>query len=283
MRNTILLADNQPDDLETWKRILTTAGYEIRLARSPEEARKVLQNNKVDLAIIDLRLVDDKNENDISGILLAKEKAYRHIPKIILTAFNLGYSDLRSVLGPAIDELPPTVAFVNKDEEPQELIEVVRRTLETWPRIREAIANVSEQIKHDHEEARSQARLNYIAAFGLSVLAALIIFSGIGLAWSNHLAIGLVGTAGGIVTDILSYLFFTRVNLANSRMDIYHQELLQTYRFDSLLAASEEIPSVKRIDIIERVICTASDSWLSNSHKLDKPIDGSLKTQEVGK
>jgi CheY-like chemotaxis protein len=264
MKKVILLTDNQEEDRATWQRVLANAGYDVRLAQNPEEAHKVLQSTTIDLAIIDLRLVDDDDKHDISGLTLAKEKAYRHIPKIILTAFDTGYSDLREALGAHVDvdDLPPTVAFVKKDEPPQVLVEVVRRTLETWPRLRMAVAKVSEQIKSDHEEARLQARFNYRVAFGLSILGALVMFAGIGLAWLNQLAIGVVGTAGGIMVEVLSYLFFSRVNLANDRMDAYHLELLQTYWFEFLLAASEELPSEKRIVCTERTIYTAIDNWL---------------------
>jgi CheY-like chemotaxis protein len=273
MKNIILLADNQPEDLASWQRILSNGGYEVRLARNPEEARSVMRSNKIDVAVIDLRLVDDNDENDISGLILAKEEAFRHIPKIILTAFGVGYSDLRDVLGPVVDELPPTVAFVKKDEHPQVLTEVIRQTIENWPRLRVALAKVSEQIKNDHEEARRQARLNYRAAFWLSVLGAIIIFTGIGLAWLSQLAIGLVGTAGGIVTEVLSYLFFSRVNLANNRMDTYHRELLLTHWFEFLLAASEELPIDKRIACKERMISTVAENWLVSSLKIDTALD----------
>lgn len=265
MRNVMLFADNEEESRITWGRILTNAGYDVRLARDPQEARDILQSVGVDVAILDLRLVDDKDENDISGLLLSKEKAYRHMPKIILTAFQTGYRNLREVLGPIIDDLPPAVAFVHKDEGPQALLEVIRKTLELWPRLRLSTAKVSEQIKSDHEEARQQARLNYRAAFVLSILGCIIIFAGIGLAWLNQLAIGIVGTAGGIVAEILSYIFFSRVNLANDRMDVYHKELLQTYWLEFLLAACEELPSEKRVACIERAITAASDSWLSRS------------------
>lgn len=262
MKKTILLADNQEEDRITWQRVLANAGYDVRLAQDPNEAHKVLQSVSIDLAIIDLRLVDDADPHDVSGLILAKEKSYRHIPKIILTAFDTGYSDLREALGALVDELPPTVAFVRKDEPPQVLVEIVRRTLETWPRLRMALSKVSEQIKSDHDEARLQARFNYRAAFGLSVLGALLMFAGIGLAWFNQLTIGVVGAAGGIIVEILSYLFFLRVNLANDRMDTYHHELLQAYWFEFLIAASEELPAEKRIACVERAIYTAIDNWL---------------------
>ena len=263
MKHVILLIDNQPEDLETWTRILKNAGYDIRTAQNSQKAQNILQATRIDLAVIDLRLTDDNDENDLSGLILAKDTAYHHIPKIILTAFDAGYSDLREMLGPVVDKLPPTVAFVKKDERPQVLLEVIRQTLELWPRLRTAITKVSEQIKSDHLEARRQAYLNYRAAFGLSVLGSIFIFSGIGLAWFGQLAIGLVGIAGGIAVQVMTNLFLGPAKLANQRMDIYHRELLETYRFEFLLSSAYELPLEKRVASIERLINKAIDSWIS--------------------
>jgi CheY-like chemotaxis protein len=265
MDGIILFADNDPESRETWGRVLTNKGYDVRLARNPQEARDILQRMEVDVAILDLRLVDDTDENDVSGLLLAGEEIYRQVPKIILTAFQTGYKNLRDVLGPLVDGLPPAIAFVHKDEGPQALIEVIQKTYERWPHLRLSTVKVSEQIKSDHEGARRQSRWNYLAAFILSILGSIIIFAGISLAWFNQLAIGIVGTSGGIVVEILSYLFFSRVNSANERMDVYHKELLQTYWFEFLLAACEELPSQKRIKCETQIILTATKNWLEHS------------------
>jgi hypothetical protein len=141
------------------------------------------------------------------------------------------------------------------------------------------MAKVSEQIKSDHDEARRQARLNYRTTFGLSILGASIIFLGIGLAWVDQLAIGLVGTTGGIIIEVMSYLFFARVNLANDRMDSYHQELLQTEWFEFLLAASEELPFERRAACIEKLIYTAVESWYSTTLLIKSSSIMATKTQ----
>jgi hypothetical protein len=97
-------------------------------------------------------------------------------------------------------------------------------------------------------------------------------FLGIGLAWFKQLEIGIVGTTGGIVIEVLSYLFFARVNLANKRMDIYHRELLQTYWFEFLIAASDELPYENRIMCIEKTINTAINNMLP-TYPIVNPLD----------
>jgi CheY-like chemotaxis protein len=272
MRNVLLLADNEAKFRETWGKILSDAGYDIRLASNPEQVRALLRETGIDLAILDLRLVDDEDEKDVSGLEVATDKAFRHIPKIVLTAFPTSYENLRKTLGPTLDELPPAIAFVDKAEGPKALLEVIHHALAIWPRLRMSTAKVSEQIKADHRVARQQARLNYVVAFAVSVLGFLVIFTGICLAWFDKLAIGIVGTASGIILEALGYLFFTRLDLANDRMDTYHRELLQTYWLELLLAACEQLPSERQVVCTERAIGVAIDGWLAPQPGAKTPL-----------
>lgn len=272
MRNVLLLADNEAEFRETWGKVLADARYDISPASNPEQARNLLREAGIDLAILDLRLVDDEDENDISGLKVATDKAFLHIPKIVLTAFPTSYENLREALGSTLDELPPAIAFVDKAEGPKALLEVARHALEIWPRLRMSTAKVSEQIKADHRVARQQARLNYAVAFAVSILGFLLIFSGICLVWFDKLTTGIVGTASGIILEALGYLFFTRLDLANDRMDIYHKELLQTYWLELLLAACEQLPSKRQVVYTERAIGAAIDSWLAPQPGAKTPL-----------
>jgi CheY-like chemotaxis protein len=263
MREMILLADNDEQDRAVWQRGLEQAGYQVRLASTPEQARAALASGEVDLAILDLRLERDNNPEDVSGLILAKERAFRSIPKILLTGFPVKYRDLREVLGPIAEDLPAAVGIVDKAGGLAELLGTVEDTLRVWPRIRMSTSKVADQIKSDHHEARRQAAWNYWCAFLLSIIGCIIIFGGIVLAFANLLAIAIVATTGGIIAQALSFLFFKRVNLANERMDVYHRELLQTYWVEFLLTASEELPAEKRIACREHTLLTAANAWLA--------------------
>ncbi len=271
MRNVLLLADNDAEFREVWGAVLSNAGYEVRIAADPQETRHILRNMGVDLAILDLRLVDDKDDNDISGFDIATDKAFRSIPKIILTAFKTSPEYFRKTRGLTLDELPTTAAWVSKDEGDEVLLRVIRETLETWPRLRMATIKVSEQIKTDHQVARQQARHNYIAAATVSILGFILILAGIYLAWFAELSIGILGATSGIILQVLGYLFFRRLDLANDRMDTYHKELLQTYWLELLLAACERLPFEKQVVSTERVICAAVDSWFSPQLEVKTP------------
>lgn len=128
LKNTILLADNDLDFLNTRAEFLEQKGYRVFKAFTLEMAQHLLDNENIHLAILDIRLVDDDDEKDVSGLKLAKTPAYRAIPKIILTGFPSAKAVLEA-LGPAVDGLPPAVDFVAKEEGPEFLIDAVQNAL----------------------------------------------------------------------------------------------------------------------------------------------------------
>lgn len=275
MQHVIMLADNDTGFRQTWGQVLQNAGYEVRLANDPQSARTILKGIGVDLAILDLRLEDDNDANDTSGLMIASDPKFRMVPKIILTGFHASPEDLRRTLGLIAGELPPAAAIVGKDEGKEVLLAAIRNTLEMWPRLRMSTIRVSEQIKLDHGIARRQARINYITAAIVSILGFSLMVAGILLAWFTALGIGIVGTTSGIILQLLGYLFFKRLDLANYRMDAYHKELLQTYWLEMLIAASEQLPFERQVASTERVIEAAIESWL-----LPQPIEKGSITAE---
>lgn len=124
---TILFADNDPDFLKTRTEFLERDGYQVIPAADPTEARCILERGGIDLAILDIRLRDDDDEKDTSGLTLAK-KAARPLPKIILTAFP-SVDAVREALRPQLSGLPTAVDFVSKPEGPEALVQAVQRVL----------------------------------------------------------------------------------------------------------------------------------------------------------
>ncbi len=130
----VLFADNNPDFLNTRAEFLENEGYRVLKAFTLEEARQLLTEARVHLAILDIRMVDDDNEKDVSGLTLAKDLGYRPIPKIILTSFPT-YQTVGQALGPALDGLPPAVDFLSKREGPEAMIQAVDRAFAEHVRI----------------------------------------------------------------------------------------------------------------------------------------------------
>ena len=126
IESQVLFADNDPDFLNTRAEFLEAAGYHVIKALSLKVARQILSEAHIHLAILDIRLVDDDDEKDISGLTLAKDPAFRQIPKIILTGFP-SVKAVRDALGPAMDGLPPAVDFIAKADGQDTMIDAVNK------------------------------------------------------------------------------------------------------------------------------------------------------------
>ena len=86
---------------------------------------------------------------------------------------------------------------------------------------------------------------------------------GIFLAYKDKLEIGIVGAINGLILEAVGYLFFTQMNRANDRMDIYHRELLQTYWLELLISVAEGLPTERKNACKEHLLRTAAASWYS--------------------
>lgn len=117
-----------------WVEYLTNLGYKVLSASTLDEAVRVLDKEWVHLIIQDIRMINDNDETDVSGLLLVKDEKYRQIPKIVLTAFP-SYEAVRIALGPVADGLPPAVEFIAKTEGPKALGEAVGRVFKEFVKI----------------------------------------------------------------------------------------------------------------------------------------------------
>jgi hypothetical protein len=97
----------------------------------------LLELGGIDLAILDIRLTDDADEKDRSGLAIAREVAPL-VPKIILTAYP-SYKFVREILQPRADALPPAVDFVAKQDGPEAMMASVERSM-----------NIYVQLPQDH-------------------------------------------------------------------------------------------------------------------------------------
>jgi CheY-like chemotaxis protein len=264
---TILFADNDSDFLKTRSEFLEQHGYQVIPAAEPIAAKRMIEQGQVDLAILDLRLINDDDEKDLSGLSVAKESA-PVVPKIILTRFPT-VEAVREALGPRLDGLPPTIDFVAKQEGPEALRTAVRKALKLESGFQERIERLSDQIRADYEDARQQTKVNFWASLGVSVAGIVILFVGIGLAMGGIVEVGIVSALAGLVAEGVSVLFFRRADSANTRMDRYHLELLETRHFENLLAACDELASPDRQERSkENAIEAATKRWLIESDGL---------------
>lgn len=124
----ILLVDNNPEHLETKMEILKRRGYEVVTAETPENAKALLDEEWFHLAIIDIRLRNDHDTADVSGLNLIKETD-PIVPKIILTAYPT-WEATREALGTILAGLPAAVDFIWKNEDPDKFLQAVDRAFQ---------------------------------------------------------------------------------------------------------------------------------------------------------
>lgn len=126
----VLIADNNPAYAQTCAESLEFVGYEVLRVSDPETASKVLEEGAVHVAIIDLRLVNDRDKHDVSGLTLAK-KSNPNVPKIILTSYR-SWEGVREALGSGDGDKAPAVSFVAKQEGPEVLLRHVRHVFDQF-------------------------------------------------------------------------------------------------------------------------------------------------------
>ncbi len=133
MTSHILFADNDVSFLDTRSEFLERAGYDVIKATTLAEAEWLLKNANIHLAILDIRMQNDDDERDRSGLELAKQTAYRSVPKIILT--NYAYYD---AVREALKEqkgFKPAVDVVKKEDGPEALIAAIKGAFDESVRI----------------------------------------------------------------------------------------------------------------------------------------------------
>ncbi len=134
MTITILMADNQQAFTDVRSAFLENAGYKVIRAYSLAQAERELREAYIHLAILDVRLVNDDDENDISGITLAQSPDFRAIPKIILTAYP-SYQTASVIFGQSLAEMPPFVKYLSKKDGPKVMVKAVQQVVEQYVRI----------------------------------------------------------------------------------------------------------------------------------------------------
>ena len=128
MPGRILFADNNKRTLKSRGEILQDHGYEVRTARTFEEAVERLNTEWFHLALLDLRMDDDKDEMDRGGLDIVQDDRFEGIAKIIMTGFPTSEVARLAMLNPG-------VSFLGKDEGAKAMLDEVQRAFREDVRI----------------------------------------------------------------------------------------------------------------------------------------------------
>ena len=139
MRPVILLMDNILEFLELQANLLEIEGYQILKAETVAKGRKLLAERRIHLALMDIRMEDEDEKEDTSGLQLARDPQFQHIPKIILTAHRdkTSVQELIDTLTPVRGGVAPALTVIDKEltkvvektETPERLSQIIKQTL----------------------------------------------------------------------------------------------------------------------------------------------------------
>ena len=271
-RSKLLLVDNRRSHSDTVQEFLELRGYEVLTAPDAATAKALVASEDLALVIIDIRLFNEEDDNDVSGLTLAKQLDPQ-LPKLILTAFP-SYQDVRDMLGPGPDGKPITVGFVAKQEGLQTLLTSIRLVLAHLPptfknnllrefqapglwALREQIENLGARDSIHHlqaaaartsddltalrQEAQRQAALQ--RKFGLvtgTLGLILLLLTSVSLL-SGLVETGLAFAILSLLTEFIHGICGKREKQAYQRADKWHEELRESERDKNLLLLCEAL------------------------------------------
>lgn len=153
----VLLVDNDPEFLRIWSELLRRRDYDVKLASSVANAKEAVSQGGLDLAILDLRLVDDKDEEDNSGLQLARDlvqESSGNLPIIILS----GDPNEETFLWAVQDDRRPKrfLSVVKKNQGPDVLLKELRKAFP--PRV---------FVSHGHDESATAEVINFLEEAGV--------------------------------------------------------------------------------------------------------------------
>jgi DNA-binding NtrC family response regulator len=124
---SIVLVEDEPSVLFTFKAILEEAGYEVLPAPSVSEARKAIREKQPDVLVAAISLEEEGN-----GLDLAREaKSYPTPPAVVLYSGNPSVPKLRAAMSARVDYF----AFqpIDLDEIKAALFRLVSRRADLLP------------------------------------------------------------------------------------------------------------------------------------------------------
>lgn len=124
---TVLLADNDAEWLRQQKEAFVSQGFNVLTAEGPEEAEMVLSSGNIDAVVLDIRLENDDDDKDVSGLSLM-ERTAPEVGKVITTKFPTDMSTGKTFKS-SIKPQSPFVRYVDKSEGIPAIVAAVKKVV----------------------------------------------------------------------------------------------------------------------------------------------------------
>ena len=271
----ILMADNMKDFLDERREFLENKGYTVITAYHPTDAEKILERGAVDLAILDIRMVDDDDQEDTSGLELAR-KFGPSIPTIMLTGYPT-WEAVKEMLGKDLNGLSPAVDFIAKQEGPEAMVRAVDLTIEnpklkenlldefqvessqalneqlakmepaeTTDKFQKSLERTERDLLRFRKEISQQAERYQNTAIWMGVVGMIVIVFGAALVYFNVTPLAVLSGVAGLVSEAISLLFIRRAVQASKMVDKNYKKLQEIYKASHLVSICDTIEKRSR-------------------------------------
>lgn len=289
----ILIADNMQNFLDERREFLKQAGYTVVTADNPTDTERILKRGGVDLAILDIRLVNDDDEEDTSGLELA-QKFGQTIPIIILTGFPT-WENVKTALGQNMSGLSPAVDFLSKEESPNLMVQTVNLTIEnpklkrnmllefqsessqalheilqkkelteTTEKFQKSLERTERDLLQYRKEIAQQSGNYQKTAIWTGLAGICVIMVGVLLVFFRVVPFAILSGTIGVIADAVSILFIKRAVQASKQVDQNYKELQEIYKASHLISICDTIESKsKREDAKVLIIEKLAGKWFS--------------------
>lgn len=293
---TLLLIDNDQRFLNIWKEFLTSHGYEVISATNTQAARELIRAETFNLAILDIRMENDDDENDFSGLDLALE-IDPSIPKVILTAFPT-WEIVQETLGPRLNHLPLAVDFIAKKEGPVMLLHAIdwqlshpnlRRNVldslevqtlmavperikylgpsEASTRLHHSFEMTSREIKTLRDQENMKAGQFHKWGLGLAVTGTILILIGAVMVLLDSSISTVLPLISGVISEVIGILFF-------------RQEKQKYDRVWDLIEKQNELNDIGILITICDVLTSPTDREACKKNMIKKASERWFKAQD---
>ena len=286
----ILMADNLRSFLDERREFLEQAGYTVVTAHNPTDAERILERQGVDLAILDIRMVDDDDPEDTSGLELAR-KFGQAIPLIMLTGYPT-WENVKAALGKDLKGLSPTVDFLSKQEGPNLMIQAVNLTLEnpglkknmlyefraesslalyeavqkkesaeTGDSFQKSLERTERELLQHRKEITQKSEKDQKTAIWMGLVGICVIVFGVFLVFFKITPLAVLSGVTSIVLEAISVLFIARAVQASKQVDKNYEELQEIYKASHLISICDTMEKSKREDAKFLIVEKLMDKW----------------------
>lgn len=301
----ILMADNNPDFLEVRREFLEDVGYTVITAYNPSDAENILKRGGVDLAILDIRMLDDDDEQDTSGLEIAR-KFGQALPVIMLTGYPT-WEHVKAALEPNLNGLSSAVDFIAKSEGPLAMLQAVNLTLmvprfkrnvldefnaettqafhdtlrceepeDLTEKFKKSLERTEQDLLQFRQELFRQSERYQEFAIRMGLLGIGIILVGAFLVFFEIMHLAVLSGVASIVSEAISILFIRRAVQSSRHVDQQYRKLQEIYQASHLISICDTIKrKSKRENTKIMVIEKLTEHWFGDhSQSLERNCSG---------